>query len=101
GIHRRDWLSLSQIKSGHIDDGDRRGSGGRQYSGPARRREGPAHPCSMTNECAWSCSNLCTTAERGADGVRRIPLYDRCIPRDVSWPCMTLCPFRKHALSRG
>jgi hypothetical protein len=27
---------------------------------PARRREGPAHPCPMTNECAWSCSNLCT-----------------------------------------
>ena len=43
----------------------------------------------MKNECAWRWSNLCTTAERGADGVRRIPLYDRCIPRDVSWPCMT------------
>jgi hypothetical protein len=43
-------------------------SGGRQYS---QRLEGPGHPCSMTNECAWLCSNPCTTAERCAGSVRR------------------------------
>jgi hypothetical protein len=32
-------VSLSQIKSGHIDDGDRRGSGDRQYYRPARHGE--------------------------------------------------------------
>ena len=42
------------------------------------------HPCSMTNECAWRCSHLCTTAERGADGVRQILRHDRCIPSGLS-----------------
>src|SRR5215470_11368403 len=77
---RKDILSLSQIKSGHIDDGDRPGSGGRQWCQSARRRGGPEHPCSMTNECAWRCSNLCTTAARDVDGARRTPQYDQHIP---------------------
>jgi len=34
----------------------------------------------MTNECAWRCSNLCKTAERGADGVRRRLRHDQRIP---------------------
>ena len=40
--------------------------------------------CSMTSECAWRCSNLCTIAERGADDVRRIPRHDQCIPSGLN-----------------
>jgi hypothetical protein len=59
-------LSLSQIKSGHSDDGDRPGSGGRQYSRPAGRREGPGHPCSMIDECARRCTTTFENAHRTA-----------------------------------
>src|SRR5215471_15546071 len=38
----------------------------------------------MTNECAWRCSNLCTTAERGADGVRQTPRHDQCTPSGLN-----------------
>src|SRR5215831_10673360 len=52
--------------------------------GPTQRREETGHPCSMTNECAWRCSNVCTKAERGADGVRRTPRHDQCIPSGLN-----------------
>jgi hypothetical protein len=34
----------------------------------------------MTNECAWRCSNPCTTAAREVDGARRTRQYDQHIP---------------------
>ena len=34
----------------------------------------------MTGECACRCNSPCTTAARGADGVRQISRYDPCIP---------------------
>jgi hypothetical protein len=45
---------------------------------------GTRHPRSMTNESVWRCSKLCTTVERGADGVRRGRRHDRCIPSGLS-----------------
>ena len=38
----------------------------------------------MTSECAWRCSNLCTTAERGADGALRRLRHDQCIPSGLN-----------------
>ena len=67
-------------QSGYTDGAGRPGSGGERHSRPTQRRDGRGHPCSMTNECAWRCSNLCKTAERGADGVRRRLRHDQCIP---------------------
>src|SRR6202051_2994251 len=34
----------------------------------------------MTGECACRCNSPCTTAARGADGVRQISPYDPCFP---------------------
>jgi hypothetical protein len=45
-------VCLPKITSGHIDGAVRPGSGGRRYCRPTQRREGPRHPCSMTNELA-------------------------------------------------
>jgi len=73
-----------KITSGHIDGAVHPGSGGRRYSRPTQRREGPGHLCSMTSECAWCCSNLCTIAERGADDVRRTPRHDQRIPSGLN-----------------
>src|SRR3981081_241526 len=84
GIQPCAALCLASTTSGHIDGAVRPGAGGRRYSRPTQRREGPGHPCSMTNECAWRCSNLCTTAERGADGVRRRLRHDQYIPSGLN-----------------
>ena len=45
----------------------------------------------MTGECACRCDSPCTTAARGADGVRQISRYDQCIP----------CGLKRSAVPRG
>ena len=44
------------------------------------RRVTSARPCSMTSACACCCSSSYSRAARDADGVRRMPRYDQCIP---------------------
>jgi hypothetical protein len=73
-------LCLPHIKSGHIGSAVRPESGDRECVRLSRRRVVQVHPCSMTSEFACRCSNSCTTAARGADGVRPTPRYDQCIP---------------------
>src|ERR1019366_10098115 len=73
-------VCLPQIKSGHIDDEGRPGSDGKERVPRSRRRVISARPCSTTSECAFRCSSSCTTATRGADGVRQTPLCDQHIP---------------------
>src|SRR3982751_4168618 len=76
------WLALClpHIKSGHIDGAIRPESDDRECVRLSRRRVISARPCSMTNGGACRCSSSCTSAARGADGVRRIPRYDQRIP---------------------
>ena len=73
-------LCLPHIKSGHIDGAIRPESDDRECVRLSRRNVTSARPCSMTNGCACRCNSSCTTAARGADGVRRIPRHDQCIP---------------------
>ena len=73
-------LSLPEIKSGYIGDGDRRGLDSKECFQRALPRAISAHPCSMTSECACRCNSPYTIAARGADGVRQIPRCDPCIP---------------------
>ena len=73
-------LSLPEIKSGHIGDGDRQGLDSKECFQRAQPRAIWAHPCSMTSECACRCNSPYTIAARGADDVRQIPRCDPCIP---------------------
>src|SRR6516165_9260481 len=73
-------LSLPEIKSGYIGDGDRQGLDSKECFQPTLPRAISAHPCSMTSECACRCNSPYTIAARGADGVRQIPRCDPCIP---------------------
>src|SRR6516225_5111631 len=75
-----DDLSLPEIKSGYIGDGDRQGLDSKECFQRALPRAISAHPCSMTDECACRCNSPYTIAARGADGVRQIPRCDPCIP---------------------
>src|SRR6516162_3630097 len=73
-------VSLPEIKSGYIGDGDRQGLDGKECFQPALPRAISAHPCPMTSECACRCNSPYRIAARGADGVRQIPRCDPCIP---------------------
>ena len=75
-----EMLSLPEIKSGYIGDGDRQGLDSKECFQRALPRAISAHPCSMTSECACRCNSPYTIAARGADGVRQIPRCDPCIP---------------------
>ena len=79
-VFRRRLLSLPEIKSGYIGDGDRQGLDSKECFQPTLPRAISAHPCSMTSECACRCNSPYTIAERSADGVRQIPRCDPCIP---------------------
>src|SRR6516164_4387308 len=76
----RNHLSLPEIKSGYIGDGDRQGLDSKECFQRALPRAISAHPCSMTSECACRCNSSYTIAARGADDVRQIPRCDPCIP---------------------
>src|SRR5258708_573152 len=73
-------LCLPQIKPEHIGDAVHPGSDSTEYVPLPRRHVISARPCSTISECACHYRSPCRTAAHGADGVRRIPRYDRSIP---------------------
>jgi hypothetical protein len=64
-------LCLSQIKSGHICDGVRRGLDGKEYALLSQRSAIGAHPYPRPGACASHYSNSYTTAAHDEDAARQ------------------------------
>ena len=77
-------LCLSSIKSGHICDAVCRGLGSKKTRPALLTVRDRASPYPRSGACASHYSNSYTTAERGADSVRRRPRHDQCIPSGLN-----------------
>ena len=75
-------VSLSQIKSEHIDDGDRPGLAVPGCVRLVGRHVPSARPCLRTDECALRCSIPCRIGEHAAGVAPRPPRCGRGISAD-------------------
>ena len=76
-LPRFQGLSLSEIKSEHIDGVIRQELVSAECVRPPERLVGLAHLCSKKDACVRRCNTACMSAAGGADVARRTPRHDQ------------------------